>query len=99
MIAFSLLYEKRSPAVCVWKVFQDNLLPGFPQFPCLQITGVLSWGVYPDQKSTPGFYSLGSSTLGVIATTSVPLRIPPPVIPQTSGLWFLCISSGKAQSS
>lgn len=58
---------------------------------------VLSWGAHPDQKSTPGLHSLGSSKLGVTATTSVPFPASSPVIPQTSGLWFLCINSGKAQ--
>lgn len=76
MIAFSLLYERRNPAVCVWKVFQGNLLPGFPQFPWFQITWGPFLGSPPCQKSTPGPYILGSSKLGVIAATRVPLPTP-----------------------
>lgn len=59
---------------------------------------VFSWGAHPDQESTPRLYSLGSSKLGVTATTSVSLPTLSPVTRQTSGLWFLCINnSGKAQ--
>lgn len=73
MIAFSLLYEKRKATVCVWKVFQDDLLPGFPV--SLVLNHLRSFlGESTLTKSLhQAFILVGPLNFGVIANTSMPL--------------------------
>ena len=64
-------------------------LPTIPLAPNRNV--VLSSGAHSDRRAKPDLYSLGFSFLnpGAPAATSVPLPSLSPVVPQTSGVWFL----------